>query len=105
MYVRLLSALSICDTCPAFLVIKSSYMPKHCGGSVRTRPSVVRAAFGRTDAVGIARRTGGSATASRCSDSSKNGYQESKEDRVDDDENRALMQSTRDGVSRNHGAG
>ena len=33
MYVRLRSALSICDTWPAFLVMKSSYMASQCGGS------------------------------------------------------------------------
>lgn len=38
MYVKLRSALSICDTCPAFLVMNSSYIPNHCGGSARIWP-------------------------------------------------------------------
>jgi hypothetical protein len=42
MYVRLRSALSICDTCPAFLVIKSSYMLSHFGGSDRSWLAVGR---------------------------------------------------------------
>lgn len=32
-YVKLLRALSICDTDPAFLVMNSSYMDSHCGRS------------------------------------------------------------------------
>lgn len=38
-YVKLLSALSICDTWPAFLVINSSYMDSHCGGSDNMLPT------------------------------------------------------------------
>lgn len=92
MYVKLLSALSICDTCPAFLVIKSSYMPKQCGGSVSTRPSVVRAALGRTDAVGIARQAHGwfCNRVEIGSNSTQNGYQGSREDRVVSNRNKAL---------------
>jgi hypothetical protein len=41
-YVRLLSALSICDTWPAFLVMKSSYMLSHFGGIDRIWPAVTR---------------------------------------------------------------
>lgn len=42
MYVRLRSALSICDTCPAFLVMNSSYIPSHCGGMARIWPRLGR---------------------------------------------------------------
>lgn len=42
MYVRLRSALSICDTCPAFLVTNSSYMPSHCGGNDSICPRLGR---------------------------------------------------------------
>ena len=41
-YVKLRSALSICDTWPAFLVINSSYIPSHCGGRARIWPTVGR---------------------------------------------------------------
>lgn len=41
-YVKLLSALSICDTWPAFLVMNSSYMPSHFGGIDRIWPAVTR---------------------------------------------------------------
>lgn len=58
MYVKLRRALSICDTCPAFLVMNSSYIPSHCGGSVRIWPKVGRAdlapGLGSVDGVGIA---------------------------------------------------
>ena len=59
MYVKLLSALSICDTCPAFLVMNSSYIASHCGGSDSTFPSVgrrgafVACALGSADGGGI----------------------------------------------------
>lgn len=42
MYVRLRRALSICDTCPAFFVMKSSYMASHCGGIERIWPTLGR---------------------------------------------------------------
>lgn len=38
-YVRLRKALSICETCPAFFVMNSSYMDNHCGGNERILPS------------------------------------------------------------------
>ena len=42
MYVRLRRADSICETCPAFLAMKSSYMERHCGGRERICLSVGR---------------------------------------------------------------
>lgn len=42
MYVKLLNALSICDTCPAFLVMNSSYIDSHCGGMERIWPTLGR---------------------------------------------------------------
>lgn len=49
-YVKLLNALSICDTCPAFLVMNSSYEASHFGGSDRIWPAegrgVLTAGFG-----------------------------------------------------------
>ena len=70
MYVKLRSALSICDTCPAFLVIKSSYMLSHWGGRAKIWPSVGRdgrAALGldMTDGEGMAGEGGDEACSSR----------------------------------------
>jgi hypothetical protein len=55
-YVKLRSALSICDTWPAFFVMNSSYIPSHCGGSARIWPNVggdaLAPGFGIVDAGG-----------------------------------------------------
>lgn len=54
-YVKLRSALSICETCPAFLVMKSSYMASHFGGIARICPAADAGGcgFGNVDWAGI----------------------------------------------------
>lgn len=55
--------------------MKSSYMPRHCGGSARTLPNVVREALGRIDAVGILKRKSELLSARYWSSQSRTGHE------------------------------